>query len=101
MARKRNSKTRAPTPEKIPDPRPQIWDRSWFPALLLALISLVYFSEFVSSDKIVFGIDVGTDYHLGLESIAEKIKGLSPPVWNAKMGMKRPNSKRLGWLNRV
>jgi hypothetical protein len=67
----------APTP---------IWEHSWFPALLFLLLSLVYFSEFVLSDKVIFGSDIGTDFHKGKEPFVEKVKGFVQPAWTTEFG---------------
>ncbi|MEW6749803.1 MAG: hypothetical protein AB1505_02350 [Candidatus Latescibacterota bacterium] len=67
--------------------RPPLWQRSWFPAAVFALLSLAYFSEFVLSDKVIVGYDVGQDYHRGEGmSLAEKAKTLCPPLWTPEMG---------------
>ena len=86
MARKRRAKIAAVVPGEVAVSGPRIWERTWFPAALFLLLSLVYFSEVVFSGKIVYGIDVGTDFHLGKESTIEKVREFFPPVWNAKMG---------------
>ncbi len=86
MARKRKKKTDIVKPEEVIDSGPRIWERTWFPAALFLLLSLIYFSEVVLSGKVVFGIDIGTDYHKGLVPITEKIKMFSQPLWNAKFG---------------
>ena len=85
MARKRRAKTAA-TPGEVALAAPRIWERTWFPAALFLALSLGYFSEVAFSGKIVYGIDVGTDFHLGKESTIEKVREFFPPVWNAKMG---------------
>ncbi len=68
----------------------------WFPALVFALISLAYFGEFVISDNIVFGIDAGSDYHLGEGSIVEKLGELDQPLWNHNLGG-FPEASELRW----
>ena len=58
----------------------------WFAPTLFALIAVVYFWEFPLSDKIIFGQDVGTDYHKGRAPIVEKLRDLVPSAWDARMG---------------
>ena len=36
-----------------------IWARRWFPTALFLFLSLLYFHEFVFSDKVVYGYDAG------------------------------------------
>jgi len=87
MAKKQKKTTRTPQPEQATEPAPRIWDKSWFPAAVFMLLSLVYFSEFIFSNKVVFGYDVGMDFHQGAEmSIGEKLETLSQPMWNPQMG---------------
>jgi hypothetical protein len=68
----------------------------WFPLLVFALVSLAYFGEFVVSDKIVYGVDVGSDYHLGKGTIAEKLGELDQPLWNHHLGG-FPEASELRW----
>ena len=42
-----------------------IWVRRWFPTALFLFLSLLYFHEFVFSDKVVYGYDAGLDFRLG------------------------------------
>lgn len=64
-----------------------LWDRRFFPAIFFLLLSLIYFYEFPLSDQIVYGTDVGTDYHQGADmSFWEKVQTVSQPMWNPKMG---------------
>ncbi|MFA6107557.1 MAG: hypothetical protein WDA75_02195 [Candidatus Latescibacterota bacterium] len=68
-------------------PSLRIWDRPWFPVAVLALLSLAYFSEFVLTDKVVYGYDVALDLHHGEDlSFGEKLKTLSQPMWNPQLG---------------
>jgi hypothetical protein len=64
-----------------------LWRRRFFPAVFFLLLSLIYFYEFPLSDQIIYGTDVGTDYHEGANlSVWEKIQTVSQPMWNPKMG---------------
>ena len=65
---------------------PPLWKRAWFPLGLFALLSLVYFHEFPLSGKVIFGLDVGTDFHRGKEGVGAKVAELSQPMWDAKLG---------------
>ena len=67
-------------------PAVPVWKRPWFPVALFALLSLVYFHEFPLSDKVIFGLDVGTDFHRGKEGVGAKVAELSQPMWDAKLG---------------
>lgn len=60
--------------------------RSWFAPALYALVALVYFWQFPLSDKIIFGQDVGTDFHKGKAPVVEKLKELEPSAWDPRMG---------------
>ena len=87
MAKKRASKNHPVKVEERVDAGPKVWERSWFPAAVFALLSLVYFSEFLFSDKVIYGGDIGKDFHQGAElTIGEKIKTLAQPMWNPQMG---------------
>ena len=64
-----------------------LWRRRFFPAVFFLVLSLIYFYEFPLSDQIIYGTDVGTDYHEGANlSVWEKIQTVSQPMWNPKMG---------------
>ena len=60
--------------------------RAWMPAALFLLLSLVYFSGVVLSGRVVFGHDVGTDFHRGKEPLTEKIESFRQPAWSSHMG---------------
>ena len=60
--------------------------RPWFAPALFALVALVYFWEFPLSGKIIFGHDVGPDFHRGKAPVAEKLRDLVPPAWSPIMG---------------
>ncbi|MCY3739149.1 MAG: hypothetical protein OXG13_22325 [Gemmatimonadaceae bacterium] len=60
--------------------------RPWFAPALFALVALVYFWEFPLSGKVVFGHDVGLDFHRGKAPVAEKLRDLVPPAWSPFMG---------------
>jgi hypothetical protein len=63
------------------------WDRRFFPAAFFLLLSLIYFYEFPLSGDIIYGADVGTDYHEGAGlSFWDKLQTVSQPMWNPKMG---------------
>ncbi len=59
----------------------RLWNRSWFPAAVFAVLSCLYFSEFLTTDHVVFGNDIGTDYHK-----VETLSDLSQDKWQARMG---------------
>ncbi|MBM3277904.1 MAG: hypothetical protein FJY95_07455 [Candidatus Handelsmanbacteria bacterium] len=86
----------APTSAAAIDPGISLWHRPWFPAALFLLLSLVYFSEFIFSGKIVFGSDVGTDYHRGETSLGAKLGELAQPMWSERMGG-FPEGEGLRW----
>lgn len=90
MAKKNKDKRNRPA-DTVPASEPlpttsRLWDRSWFPAAVFALLACLYFSEFLTTDHIVFGHDIGTDYHRGTESVVEKIRELDQDRWQARMG---------------
>ena len=60
--------------------------RPWFAPALFALVALVYFWEFPLGGKVVFGGDVGLDFHRGKAPVAEKLRDLVPPAWSPIMG---------------
>ena len=43
----------------------RFWDAKWFPLAIFLAVSLSYFSEFVSSEKVIYGSDIGEDFHKG------------------------------------
>ena len=86
MARKARTKARQQAAESEAANNTRLWDRRWFPVALFLLLSLVYFGEFVVSDKVIVAHDAGTDYHRGEESLGEKLRQLTPPVWRSLMG---------------
>jgi len=69
-----------------PTPTTRLWDRSWFPAAVFALLTCLYFSDFLTSGQIIYGEDIGTDYHRGSESIVETLQELDQDRWQARMG---------------
>ena len=86
MSKKRKTPKSAPPSEQVA-PIPRIWRRPWFPAVVFALLAVAYFHEFPFSDKVIIGLDTGTDFHRGArESIGEKIQALAQPRWGAHMG---------------
>ena len=84
--RKKREDKNAATAEEPAVNRTPLWERSWFPPALFLLLSLVYFSEFVFSDKIIFGSDIGTDFHKGKEPFVEKVQGFVQPAWTTEFG---------------
>ena len=64
-----------------------LWNHRLFPPVFFLALSLLYFYEFPLSDKIVFGMDVGTDYHKGTAlSFWDKVQTVAQPMWDPKMG---------------
>ncbi len=86
----------APPSAAVTDTGTSIWHRPWFPAALFLLLSLVYFSEFLFSGKIVFGSDIGTDFHRGETSLSAKLGELAQPLWSERMGG-FPEGEGLRW----
>ncbi len=86
MAKKRKPRRAPARAEKTADSTPLIRYRPWMPAALFLVLSLVYFSGVVLSGKIVFGHDVGTDFHRGKEPLVEKVETFLQPAWSAHMG---------------
>ena len=75
------------TPAAAPAPALRRYiSRPWFAPALFALVALVYFWEFPLSGKIIFGHDVGLDFHRGKAPVAEKLRDLVPPAWSPIMG---------------
>ena len=58
----------------------------WAPVLFFALLSAVYFSDFVLSNRVVLGVDTGTEFHQGTEPFWDKVKDLSPENWSRYLG---------------
>ena len=85
MAKKRKTNA-ASAAEKPADFTSLVRFRAWMPAALFLLLSLAYFSEVALSGRIVFGHDVGTDFHRGTEPLAEKIAAFPQPAWSDRMG---------------
>ena len=64
-----------------------IWARRWFPTALFLFLSLLYFHEFVFSDKVVYGYDAGLDFRLGEDmTFWEKVQTVAQPMWHMQMG---------------
>jgi len=83
MAKKRMAKKGVSVEEKKESTGPKVWERAWFPAVLFALLSCVYFSGFIFSDKTVSGYDA---YNRMETTFEEKLEGLGQPLWNRMMG---------------
>ena len=82
-----NKNKRAKTQAPAKADRPPLWNHRLFPLVFFLALSLVYFYEFPLSDKIVFGMDVGTDYHKGAAlSFWDKVQTVDQPMWDPKMG---------------
>ena len=64
-----------------------LWNHRLFPPIFFLALSLLYFYEFPLSDKIVYGLDVGADYHKGAAlSFWDKVQSVDQPMWDPKMG---------------
>ena len=69
------------------EPTVPLWNRRFFPSVFFLLLSLIYFYEFPLSNQIIYGTDVGSDYHQGADmSFWEKVQTVSQPMWNPQMG---------------
>jgi len=85
--RKRPEKTDGNVNEERGEKPIPVWGKHWFPAALFLLLSLLYFHEFVLSDKVVYGYDAGLDFHKGEGmSFWEKVETMAQPMWNPQMG---------------
>ena len=85
MGKKRKLKQKT-TPAVAAPSAPNFLTRPWVPAVFFFVLSLFYFSDVVLTQNVIYGIDVGTDYHRGGGSFSEKLEIFSPPVWSPKMG---------------
>jgi len=86
MSKKRKTPRVAPPLEQAA-PAVRFWHRPWFPAAFFALLAVAYFHEFPLSDKVILGLDTGTDFHRGVrQSTVEKIQSLAQPRWSSNMG---------------
>ena len=54
---------------------------SWGPPLFFAVLSIVYFAGFVFTDDVIYGSDLGTDFHKGDNPVVEKAGELGLPAW--------------------
>ena len=82
---KKNRRAKTEAPAKAD--RSPLWNHRLFPLVFFLALSLLYFYEFPLSDKIVYGLDVGADYHKGAElSLWEKVQTVDQPMWDPKMG---------------
>ncbi len=84
MAKKRKPKT-TDSEEPVGEAT-HFWQATWFPAILFLLVSLAYFSEFVLSEKVIYGSDIGEDFHKGKEGFFEKLSKIPQPMWHQQMG---------------
>ncbi|MEE2657525.1 MAG: hypothetical protein VX733_03410 [Candidatus Latescibacterota bacterium] len=69
-----------------PSARSPIWQRPWFVPAFYALVAVAYFYEFPLSDKIIYGEDVGMDFHKGKAPVLQKLAELEPSAWDPRMG---------------
>ena len=85
MGKKRKPKT---TESEVPavEVTTRFWQARWFPAALFLLVSLAYFSEFALSEKVIYGSDIGEDFHKGKEGFFEKLSKIPQPMWHQQMG---------------
>ena len=82
---KKNKRAKPQAPAKVAGP--PLWNHRLFPPVFFLALSLLYFYEFPLSDKIVYGLDVGTDYHRGADlSFWDKVGTVAQPLWDPKMG---------------
>ena len=82
---KKNKRAKPQAPAKAAGP--PLWNHRLFPPVFFLALSLLYFYEFPLSDKIVYGLDVGTDYHRGSDlSFWDKVGTVAQPLWDPKMG---------------
>ena len=82
---KKNKRAKTQTPAKAAGS--PLWNHRLFPLVFFFALSLLYFYEFPLSDKIVYGLDVGTDYHKGADlSLWDKVQTVDQPMWDPKMG---------------
>ena len=92
MAKKRRDRGISPTHADPANDAPAapptvpMWNRAWFPAALFAVLTCLYFSEFLTTGHVVFGSDIGTDYNRGKESFTETLGQLNQVRWQARMG---------------
>ncbi len=93
--RRRDQRRKAPPPPPAPAPPAppappaalRAWiARPWFAPALFALVALVYFWEFPFSGQVIFGHDVGLDFHRGKAPVLEKLRDLAPPAWSPSLG---------------
>lgn len=86
-ARRRPTREETGTPSEaaVPATSP-IWQRRWFPLALYTVIALVYFWEIPLSEKVVFGQDIGLDFHKGRAPMTEKVADFLPAAWSSQMG---------------
>ncbi len=81
---KKNKRAKTQAPAKT---APPLWNHRLFPPIFFLALSLLYFYEFPLSDKIVYGLDVGADYHKGAAlSFWDKVQTVAQPLWDPKMG---------------
>ncbi len=82
-AGRKHKPTERRTPQRA---RSAILDSPWMPVVCFALLSVVYFSEGLFTDKVVLGSDSGVELHKGKEPFSEKLKTLPPADWSRYMG---------------
>lgn len=91
MSRRRSRESRT-APREAP-PRPAwagflgpLLERPWFAPALFALVAMAYFWPVPFSGDVIYGQDVGTDFHKGTASVVEKLRDLVPSAWDPRMG---------------
>ncbi len=60
--------------------------RSWVPVAFFALLTVIYFYQFIFSGDVIYGSDTGSELNKGMEPIAEKIANIEPANWSRYMG---------------
>ena len=86
---KRRPRPRSAAPQAVdraPRPAGIRLETPWVVPALLALLTLVYFFEFTTSDKVIFGSDIGRDFHRGEDSFGEKVGKFGPGIWDRQLG---------------
>jgi hypothetical protein len=85
MAKKRKFKS-SDSEKPLGTETTRFWQATWFPAAVFLLVSLIYFSEFAFSEKVIYGSDIGADFHKGKEGFIEKLAKIPQPMWHQQMG---------------
>ena len=87
MAKRRGGGRRR-TESRAQTRKPSIFDAvsrlaasNWGPPVFFALLSIVYFAGFVFTDDVIYGSDLGTDFHRGDKPFMVKVGELGLPAW--------------------